>query len=118
MPARDHAAEFLPTPRHDPAVRDPGQWWVGGVGLLAAGLGGRPAQAAAAGRTWQAIAQAKAAVSRAIAAVTRFASLPAATRRRGRAHSRTCAFQAIARTASGTPSSRAWIGLVTRAGKR
>jgi putative transposase len=27
-------------------------------------------------------------------------------------------FQAIVRTASGTPSSRAWIGPVTRAGKR
>src|SRR3954452_14722227 len=65
-----------------PAVRDPGQWWVGGVGLPAAGLGGRSAQAAAAGRTWRAIAQAKAAISRATAAVTRFAFLPAATRRR------------------------------------
>src|SRR3954452_24238770 len=118
MPARDHAAEFLPTPRHDPAVRDPGQWWVGGVGLLAAGLGGWPAQAAAAGRTWQAIAQAKAAISRAIAVATRFAFLPAATRRRWRAHSRSRAFQATARAASGTPSSRARSSPVTRAGKR
>src|SRR3954451_15741094 len=55
---------------------------VGGVDLPAAGLGGRSAQAAAAGRTWQATAQAKAAISRATAAVTRFAFLPAATRRR------------------------------------
>jgi hypothetical protein len=48
--------------------------------------------------TWHAIAQAKAAISRAMAVVTRFAFLPAATRRRKRAHSRSCAFQAIART--------------------
>src|SRR5689334_24309476 len=59
--------------------------------------------AAPAGWTWRAIAQANAAISRAIAAVTRFAFLPAATRRRYRAHSRSCAFHAIVRTASGTP---------------
>ena len=70
------------------------------------------------GWTWHAIAQAKAAISRATAVVTTLTFLPAATSRRKRAQSRTCAFQAIARTASGTSSSRAWIGLVTRAGKR
>jgi hypothetical protein len=82
-------------------------------------LGERRAQPPAPlGWVWHAIAQAKAAISRATAVVTRFAFLPAATSRRKRAQSRRYAFQAIARTPSGTLSRRAWIGLVTRAGKR
>ena len=43
--------------------------------------------------------------------VTTLASLPAATRRRYRAPERGRAFRAVARAASGTPYSRAWIGL-------
>ena len=55
--------------------------WVVSSSSLLVSVDGRLRRAAA-GRTWQAIAQAKAAISRAIAAVTRFAFLPAATRRR------------------------------------
>jgi hypothetical protein len=55
------------------------------------GSGGSPL-----GWTWHAMAQANAAISRATAVVTKFAFLPAATSRRKRAQSRSCAFQAIA----------------------
>jgi hypothetical protein len=58
--------------------------------LLAGGLGGWSAQAVAPlGWTCHAIAQAKAAISRATAVVTRLTFLPFATSRRKRAHSRT-----------------------------
>jgi hypothetical protein len=58
------------------------------------------------GATSRPIAHRKAAISRAIAATTTGSFLAAASRRY-RAHGRTCAFQAMSRTALGSPSSRA-----------
>ena len=64
------------------------------------------------------IAHRKAAISRAIAVVTTVWRLPAAISRRYRAHSRSYAFQAIARTIAGKPSWRSCSTRLIRAGKR
>ena len=56
--------------------------------------------------TISAMAQMKPTISRAIAVVTTTFGLPAAERRRYRAQSRSCAFQATARTAAGNGSRR------------
>ena len=59
-----------------------------------------------AGCARRAIAQMKPTISRAIAVVTTTFGLPVAARRRYRAHKRSCAFQAMSRTAGGSPSRR------------
>ena len=63
-----------------------------------------------------AIAQTKAASSRAMATMTMLVGRPLACMRRYRWHSRTCAFQAVALIASGSPSVRFKISWPTRAG--
>src|SRR5216684_4224104 len=68
------------------------------------------------GSIWCAMAQRNAAISRAIAAMTTGVFLPAAVRRRYRAQSRIWAFQAMSRTAFGSPSSRGRRVSLTRAG--
>ena len=59
-----------------------------------------------AGWALRAIAQMKPTISRAIAVVITTFGLPAAARRRYRAHSRTCAFHAMSRMAAGSGSRR------------
>ena len=59
-----------------------------------------------AGCARRAIAQMKPTISRAIAVVTTTFGLPVAARRRYRAPKRSCAFQAMSRTAAGSPSRR------------
>src|SRR5689334_15723382 len=70
------------------------------------------------GSTCRPMAHRNAAISRAIAALTMGAFLPAAVMRRWRAQSRVCAFQAISRTGFGRLSSRTRMVSVTLAGWR
>ena len=65
----------------------------------------RPGQMSS-GCARRAIAQMKPTISRAIAVVTTTFGLPVAARRRYRAHKRSCAFQAMSRTAAGSGSRR------------
>jgi hypothetical protein len=67
---------------------------------------GRRLDQARAGWVMRAIAQMKPTISRAIAVVTTTLGLPAAARRRYRAHSRTCAFHAMFRIIAGSGSRR------------
>ena len=66
----------------------------------------------------RAIAQAKAAISRAMATTTWLACLPRAVNCRDRRHRRTCASQPMAWTSAGSLSSRSYRCRLTFAGYR
>jgi len=78
------------------------------MGLRSMLLGARLSLGQEASGTVRAIAQAKAAISRAMATATWLACLPRAINWRYRLRRRTCAFQPMAWASAGSVSSRSW----------